>query len=363
MNWVGARMLELGIDRTQLARRCGCTETLIEYAERGMPVHPAFADRIAKALRADRAQRDMIVLERHRLNAPPEPPEAAEPKQMNNSIRRGAPKRPIVEVTRDGQEIRRYEGLQHAARVIGISKTPLQNRCDRARLREGEFRAFGVTWRWADEWDGMTLAERLRDIGAGSEQQDGGRLKKRRAQRREDVVVIDPAGNEVRRCSGVSYAAKLAGTTKEAVMYRCRREIKKREFERYGVTWRYAVEWDNMSRADQLRDVGLPAPEGLRAAKAAPKPVEAPEAVRRGGWDRKPRAVVEIDRAGKTLKRYGSVAEVERAHGLGGICVINRCRRNYRKDEFRQCGVTWRYADEWDEMTQEERLRDVEKGS
>lgn len=48
--WVRRRMAEMGVTAEMLARRCQCTVTLIEYAQRGLPVHPVFAQRIADAL-------------------------------------------------------------------------------------------------------------------------------------------------------------------------------------------------------------------------------------------------------------------------------------------------------------------------
>ena len=51
MSALKARREALGLSVTQLARLCGCSESLIYYAENGRVIHPKFADRIAEKLK------------------------------------------------------------------------------------------------------------------------------------------------------------------------------------------------------------------------------------------------------------------------------------------------------------------------
>lgn len=82
------------------------------------------------------------------------------------------------------------------------------------------------------------------------------------------------------------------------------------------------------------------------------------------------RKVVKIDTDGKVIKRYGSVVEAAKANGVYEKFIRNRCRRvtkssfvtrTYVNDEnetvVSQC--TYRYANEWDSMTPDQKIADI----
>ena len=67
------------------------------------------------------------------------------------------------------------------------------------------------------------------------------------------------------------------------------------------------------------------------------------------------RPVVTIDRDGNVLRRFGTVQAAAVYTGQGKEFVRNRCRGLMIGDEYAGAGVTYRYADEWDAMTPEQR--------
>lgn len=74
------------------------------------------------------------------------------------------------------------------------------------------------------------------------------------------------------------------------------------------------------------------------------------------------REVVRIDRQGFETGRYASGNAAGVAMGIRGSCVNSRCHRRCTKvSEFETYGCTWRFADEWDAMSPEERFADVHR--
>ena len=151
MGWVRDRREALRLAVEDLAAMCDCSAALIRYAEAGWPVHPAFADRIARALGASNRERDEIVVGKYRKYAGRKAPNPA-----------GAPMVPVVEVDARGNELARYDGAKIAAEAWGIWSCNISNRC--RRLVKNEFRKWGVTWRFASEWDEMDAAARAADL-------------------------------------------------------------------------------------------------------------------------------------------------------------------------------------------------------
>lgn len=74
------------------------------------------------------------------------------------------------------------------------------------------------------------------------------------------------------------------------------------------------------------------------------------------------RRVVAIDTAGKEIDRYESERAAADAAGCTSTTVSNRCRRSIaaRTGEFGSYGCTWRFADEWDAMSELARAADIE---
>jgi len=76
----------------------------------------------------------------------------------------------------------------------------------------------------------------------------------------------------------------------------------------------------------------------------------------------KKRPVVKLNRMGNTLESYDSVLDAANLNGLSNKYVRNRCRRTIKDQRFMFAGdrgYTFRYADEWDAMSQAERLADI----
>lgn len=77
------------------------------------------------------------------------------------------------------------------------------------------------------------------------------------------VVKIDILGNVVKRYSGAKQASEFERLERSAIKSRCQRKVKK-EFARYGIeqespldkcTFRYADEWDVMTREEKIADI------------------------------------------------------------------------------------------------------------
>lgn len=96
-----------------------------------------------------------------------------------------------------------------------------------------------------------------------------------------------------------------------------------------------------------------------RAAEAARRvevhPWRAEPAVR---FPHNIRAVVAVDRHANVLRRYRSVEAASVAEYRHHSYICRRCRR-ITGNNFGADDVTYRYADEWDSMTELEKLRDV----
>lgn len=97
--------------------------------------------------------------------------------------------------------------------------------------------------------------------------------------------------------------------------------------------------------------------EGRKAKK-----VKAPGGEKRASA--KAKKVVCLDRDGREIARYDSMLDA--AQGIGCSCttIMNHCKRNARDktDEFCCFGCTFRYAAEWDAMSEKERLTDLRTG-
>lgn len=78
----------------------------------------------------------------------------------------------------------------------------------------------------------------------------------------------------------------------------------------------------------------------------------------RGGHNAIP--VVAIDKTGREIARFYSAAQASIVMGCSDGTVLTVCKRAYPyTDEFKRRCFTFRYSDEWDAMTNEERLADL----
>lgn len=73
------------------------------------------------------------------------------------------------------------------------------------------------------------------------------------------------------------------------------------------------------------------------------------------------RAVVKIDRKGAVVARYASCNRAAMQNSLREDQISSRCHRKGKTDEFRLMGFTFRFAEEWDDMTAEEQRADISR--
>lgn len=94
--------------------------------------------------------------------------------------------------------------------------------------------------------------------------------------------------------------------------------------------------------------------------KPTPKPKAAPvEEEPEPKNDGHHHPVVAVDRAGFAVMRFAGVKNAAARCGVSHKMVYSRCLRQLGRDEFRALGFTFRYAEEWDRMTDTERRADV----
>ena len=286
MSALKARREALGLSVTQLARLCGCSESLIYYAENGRVIHPKFADRIAEKLKLSTAERDALVAPKHRSDAPPPEPETADPLRKPGAIggrgigRRPKPAKAPAEARKAPAEAAKVpaeaakvpkadekgdalgKDVMDKAKQLVYAATTLDECADMAiRLCDG-MKQYEALLR--------LLAEGLRKAAgncatpsesAGARPAPLGAGKKLRGKCGRGVVKLNADGAELGRWKGAKEAAEAAGMSERSVSDRCRRRIE-REFMRYGgavraetCTWRWAGEWDAMSPAERRADM------------------------------------------------------------------------------------------------------------
>lgn len=148
------------------------TDTLIHILEvsKVPRTHPRIANAIATVCGATAEQRDSIVDESHAGEW--EPTTVAE---MNKTATKPKPtnyapnalvssrERPVVKIDRDGRVVARYDSVSAAESDGEMSRDSIRERCNRNVLNE--FRRYGYTYRYENEWKRLNAIEKLRDIG------------------------------------------------------------------------------------------------------------------------------------------------------------------------------------------------------
>lgn len=218
---------------------------------------PKLADLIAEACGATAKQRDELVLEQHRgtwkpTRATPEIERKRGKAESALDAERKLPgERPVVKLSRSGEEAGRYRSVVVAAMHNGMTEQRVGNRCRRS-MRKDEFKVLGFTFRFADEWDRMTDAERREDLFRlqGARGRQGGDHYK------YGVVLVNRAGSVIRHKSmrdaaavvGLRYAtfAHRLERTKDRSMDRCYAWVN-------GYKVLYAHVWDALPEASQAR--------------------------------------------------------------------------------------------------------------
>lgn len=163
-----------GITREELAAMVKlkygkCSPVLIGIIESGGITHPNIADQIAAVAGATVKQRDSMVHESRRIVREPMKPKRRsehkkQPPPMALDVIPDTAHR-VVALDSQGNVVERFESLSAAARSAGTSAPVVYSRCVRkVQMLRGEFAFRGYTWRFAEEWDSMSDAEKAADM-------------------------------------------------------------------------------------------------------------------------------------------------------------------------------------------------------
>lgn len=161
------------------------------------------------------------------------------------------------------------------------------------------------------------------------------------------VVVLDREGNEVRRFDTLTEAAAFIGISRTSLGQRCRRIIPYEWQTGNQYTARYADEWDATPPAERLE--ALPRAGGLE---------NGPDYRNRARTNAK-KPVVMVDRQCRELGRWPSIHDAEKDARVSDTTISNRCARILKREWTPQFPFTFRFAEEWDAMNDEQRRKDV----
>lgn len=184
------------------------------------------------------------------------------------------------------------------------------------------------------------------------------------------VAIIDREGNVLHRYSSVHDAALAANVAEACVYRRCQGAIKieyewdfyrkpsscpkgatKAERHVFGISFRYI-------------DVnGNPILTGTEG-KTAPPPNAPPPVCVHGTHKRskgRPTTVVAIDKDAREVARFDRQLDAADFYDVQPVAIWSRCNRKLKSDEYELRGVTFRYADEWDTMTEQDRQADARR--
>lgn len=165
---------------------------------------------------------------------------------------------------------------------------------------------------------------------------------KKRHQRRA-VVVIDWQGRELGRYQSIGDAAAETGIGRTLVhAHCCMRGDVKSHMTRKSLGFVFADEWAAMTPAQR--------------EKAGMKQIPAEEPMCARG-----RAVIAIDTDGQVLTTYRGPSHAANRCGISKDMVLRRCFRNMKSNEFSGLMITFRFKDEWERMSEEERRADLDR--
>ena len=178
--WIDEYREKYGLELDDMARRvnvagrkmrprlpCTVTDTLIHILEcsKTPRTHPRIADAIAIACGATAEQRDSIVDEKHRGTFDPSKYNHIARAKESPAASKRTPhgERGVVKINREGMVVRRYPSLAMTEYYEDMTCESIRARC--RRRVGGELERWAYTYRYADEWDKMSRAERLKDLG------------------------------------------------------------------------------------------------------------------------------------------------------------------------------------------------------
>lgn len=179
--WIEDYRLANGLELDEFARRVNIvgrkmnpplegtvSDTLIHILERSREprTNPRIANAIAMVCGATAEQRDSIVAEKHRGKWEPVKDVFAWGDWVfGKQTRPPLNDHSVVMVDLQGRVLHRYESAKSAAKHSDISADSILNRCNH-RMKNEFYTCLPYTYRFAREWDKMSMAEKLKDLGA-----------------------------------------------------------------------------------------------------------------------------------------------------------------------------------------------------
>lgn len=221
---------------------------------------PALADLIAEACGATAQQRDALVLPKHRGTwkpprrretvrpraaaapaPPPEPPKVPQKPYTKPALKVA---HVVVRLNREGEELGRYASVSRAALDSLATTDQIISRCMR-RYTLDEFKAYGYTYRYAEEWDRMSGAERAADLSRN----DGVRGTRGGSGRNNRMVTVIDRGGHAVNYESVGIAAANVGLTYAAAIKRLRKaQDRPIHADRYkDLTIMYTRDWEALT--------------------------------------------------------------------------------------------------------------------
>lgn len=229
---------------------------------------PRIADLIADVCGATAEQRDELVLEQYKGTWKPSKrvkslefrverkktggteEDQDKPSRAENS------RRPVVAVDRAGFALFRFASVHNAAARCGVTHKAVYPRCMR-RLGRDEFALLGFTFRYADEWDAMTDAQRRADVQGTSSVSAGaltpvhgpaGPISRESVHRADSRALDAPTGE------GLGEATEGTSSTLPPVPTRINRHYQRRVVAADGAGLE-AGRWDSVSAATEATGV------------------------------------------------------------------------------------------------------------
>ncbi len=164
----------------------------------------------------------------------------------------------------------------------------------------------------------------------------------RPAYRYTAVVAVDMEGRERARYASIIEASADLGLSESVITARINREVVNEFRFETKLTFRRTSDWDKMTVDQQREDI-------LSRIRMAAKPAP-PNS----------RPVYEVTRAGEVVAEYVNIGDAAAKRHLAESTVRMRLTRKMKENEFMNLrGETFRYKDEWDAMSEEEREKDL----
>jgi DNA polymerase II small subunit/DNA polymerase delta subunit B len=134
---------------------------------------------------------------------------------------------------------------------MGVSRPSVTSRCANRIPYEFTVQA-EYTCRYADEWDALSPSARLETIRRAVDASEN----RTTTNRKKPVVVVDRQARERMRYASISDAREGEYVSDDYIRSCCTHRAKREFAGDRDVTFRFAEQWDGMSRAERLKDVG-----------------------------------------------------------------------------------------------------------